>query len=134
MAFKKLKFRLKSWRSTIKLPIPYEDISAVKIRYLLYTTAAAGEEDMQLSCREFSSSGYLVNENGSNDEYFCSIPLDLQANVTCLYSNFTEEVDVQFPSVMRSLHQFTIECLINGSPASTQITDSNPVVVEIGFY
>jgi hypothetical protein len=130
---RKLKFRLTSWNSTINLPIPYENVSAIKVRWLLYTTATTGNEDLSLSCKEFNASGYNINRDGSNDDYFFTTPLDLQSNVTCLTSNFTGEMDISFENVIRSINKFTLEVYINGIPA-IDISNSNPLVIELGFY
>lgn len=133
MQLKKLKFRLESWKSTVYLPQSYENVASIKIRYLLYTTANAGNEDLTISCNDFKASGYLINADGSNADYFFSTPLDTTANVTCLSANYTGEMDITFDNPIRSINQFTLECLINNLPTN-DITTLNPVVIEMGFY
>jgi hypothetical protein len=133
MEFKKLKFRLDSWRSQIMLPIPYENIKGLKVRWLMYQTASTGNEDLTLACSDFGTSGYVLSAGGDNNDYFFTTPLDLQSAVSCLYSNFNSELDIAFRHPIRSLHQFTIEALINGLPTN-DITNSNPVVIELAFY
>jgi hypothetical protein len=129
---KKLKLELTSWRNTINLPNPVENVSAVKVKWITYTTASAGNKELSLSCDKFNQNGDNIFSNGSNAKYFFSFPIDPANDVTCVYTNPLGDIDATFETI-RSLDRFIIEISINGAP-SNDITSLNPVNIELGFY
>ena len=126
-------FVFESWSNRIKLPKPVENIASMKVRWLSYETQSTGAYVLKASMRHIQSNGLQMLNDGSTDDYFYSCALDSRANVGHVNENYTDEHDVYFDNVIPKLHQFDIEFKVNNQPA-LDITPSNPLVMEIGFY
>lgn len=133
-SLRKIQLEMKSWKSLVRLPLPCDNVKGIKVRWLTYETADVGCKVLHLNCPNFTHSGYALSDDGSTDDYFYSIPLDPNKDVTCLTSDFTGAYDIVFDNPIQSINQFTIEANINGSPAITLVTPTNPIVFELGFY
>ena len=131
---RKIQLEMKSWKNSIRLPLPVDKVTGIKVRWLYYETYDVGCKVLHIDCSNFSPSGFALAEDGSIDDYFFSVPLDPNKDVTCTYSDFTETPDIVFQKPIQSINQFTLECSINGLPATTLINSTNPVVLELGFY
>lgn len=132
MPTQKLKLVLTQWKSQVHLTIPVNNVKALKVRWLQYKTASANNLDLQIGSKEMGISGNYNRADGSTDDYFFAMPLDPQADVVNVFSNFTEEYDIVYKQTVRSLDRFTFECLVNDAPAA-DITPSNPLVFELLF-
>lgn len=130
---KKIRFKMSSWTVSIRLPLPVDNVTGIKVRWIVYVTASANNQDLQLSCREFPASGYNLLDNGATDDYFFSTPLDPSADVSCIFSDYSGPVDIPFQYKQRSINQMTIQAFINGAPA-IDISPANPLSMELGFY
>ena len=130
---RKLKFVLTSPIQVKKIPVTVDKIRAVKVRWLYYQTAGTGEKDMQIRIQEIDDSGMYVKDNGGNARYLLAIPLDQNSAVTVTYSNYLNEMDAVLNVPIETINELNFEVLINDVIAN-QITVSNPLVLEIGFY
>ena len=131
---RKMKMVLESPTTIRKIPVTVDNVSAVKIRWLYYQTSAEGEKDMQIRISEIDGNGMYVKEDGSNAKYLMAMPLDQNAAVTVTYSNFNlNEYDAVYTVPIASINELNFEVRINDVIAN-QITPSNPLVLELGFY
>ena len=130
----KIQLEMTSWKSIVRLPLTMDHVKAIKIRWMYYTTASTGNKVLHLACSNFNPSAYILNDDGSTDTYFFSMPLDPSNSVTCLYSDFNQtSFDLIFDKPIQSINQFTLEASINGISA-TDISPTNALVFEMGFY
>lgn len=130
--FEKFLITLTSWNQVYDLPKSYENIKAVKIKWLTYQTVTDDNKTLMLQIPELGSCGTSIQTNNSNTKYFLIIPLDLSAVVSNIYTNFTSEFDKRY-TVPITVNQLTFKTFINDSPAS-DIDVNHPVVLELGLY
>lgn len=123
---------LKSWDHSQKLGSGYTGVEAVRIRWLQYTTATAGNTEMSIDIAELKNACTRYLAGAENSKTFISIPLDLQASVTNTYANFSEILDKEY-DIPFHVNELNFRVLINGSIASG-ITPSNPLEIAIDFF
>ena len=132
---RKCKFVIDKWNYRIKIPYIIEGVSKIKVRLLSYTTASTGNKSLAIKFLDFSNQqqGMFIKSDTSNDRYFFTMPLNDEVQVVNSYSNYLDEFDIDAPFVLPSINEMNLEVLINDVP-SNDITPSNPVIIEIGFY
>lgn len=129
----KIIVEMDTWNYQINLQTTYQNVSAVKVRWLSYTTKLSGGKILSLQSSDVGSSGIIPNVDRSNTKYFLSVPIDSAFPVTCLYGNTTDTFDIIY-RIPRNINQLQFQAFINGLPASTAIDVNNPLLFEIGFY
>lgn len=130
---RKIKLVIEDPRQVTPLPIPVDNVSACKVRFLYYQTATEGNKDMQIRIREIDSSGMFIRNDKSNAKYLLAIPLDQNDFVTVTYTNFLTEMDATFNPPLETINELSFEILINDTLAN-DVTALNPIVMEIAFY
>jgi len=105
------------------------------VRLVSYTTENSGNKTLAIKFLDFSSwqQGLFIKNDTSNDRYFFTMPLNDEAQVVNTYFNYQDEFDIDVDHTLPTINEINLEVLINDVP-SNDITESNPVIVEIGFY
>jgi hypothetical protein len=129
----RVKVILDQWSKTLDLQTTFQDISAVRVRWLQYTTASVNHRTIDILCEELKPNGITPKEDASNSRYFLTLPIDPGFPVTCTYGNIQGDYD-QLYDVPFNTNQLTFKVLIDERPAITDVTEANPVVFEIAFY
>ena len=129
----KIVVEMDNWNYQINLQTTYQNVSAVKVRWLSYTTKSAGGKILSLQSSDLGDAGIIPNVDRSNTKYFLSVPIDTAFPVTCLYGNTTDTYDKLY-RIEKNVNQLQIQAFINGLPASSEIDVSNPLLFEIAFY
>jgi hypothetical protein len=128
--FRKVEVTMTNWQGSLSLPEPIIGTKYAKIAWVTYATDTPSQLKMTMKCSEFRGIGYIAE---SGNTYLASVPLDVQKDVTCVYSNFYPEYDHVSEHPSPAVFQLNFEILINGSPA-TGISPSNPLTFEMRFY
>jgi hypothetical protein len=131
--FKKIRIQMTEWDQKFDLPVTYQNVRAVKIRWLSYQTAAPNNKELIIVCDELGDGGIFVKPNRSNVKYLLSVPLDQALATTCLYANYTTEMDMVYDAP-RSLNLLSFSAFINGVPATALVTNDSPIDFEIVLY
>ena len=132
---KKCKFVIDSWDYRISMPYSIRNVRKMKLRLLSYVTATAGNRDLTIRLKQFQQhqQGLFIKNSNANDQYLFAMPLNSSAIAAGLYTNYTKEYDLESDRELPEINEIHLECLINDLP-TPDITPSNPVTVEIGFY
>ncbi len=132
----KLHVKLTHWENDFSLTVPFENVKAINIRMISYTTATEGNFDMKIFTSSFKNSGYFIlnNQTGTVNSYFYSFPLNPAKDVLCTMTNYlASDMDLNFKYPIRTVGDLNLQLFINNLPAS-DISDLNPVILELGFY
>ena len=132
---RKCKFIIDKWNYRIRTPYTIEGVRKIKVRLVSYTTENSGNKTLAIKFLDFSSwqQGLFIKNDTSNDRYFFTMPLNDEAQVVNTYFNYQDEFDIDVDHTLPTINEINLEVLINDVP-SNDITESNPVIVEIGFY
>lgn len=126
-------FQFTSWKSKVNLPIPFEEIEKIRVRWMSYETGSTGGRFIKVRFPHMETNGVHYLGDGSTTDYFFATAIDARANVSHYYENFSGEHDIVLGKPIPKLWSFDIEFTINDAPAF-DITVSNPITMEIGFY
>jgi hypothetical protein len=129
----RLEIHMEQWEKTVDLQLTYQNISAVRIRWLQYTTESSNHRTLAIACNELGNAGRKPNDDNSNTKYLITLPIDPGFPVTCTYGNFTDTFDKTY-LVPIDTNQLSFKVYIDGRPATTDVTEDSPVVFEIAFY
>ncbi len=132
----KLHVKLTHWENDFSLTVPFENVKAINIRMISYSTASEGNFDMKIFTSSFKNSGFFItnNQTGTVNSYFYSLPLNPAKDVLCTMTNYqASDMDLNFKYPIRTIGDLNLQIFINNLPA-LDITPLNPVVMELGFY
>jgi hypothetical protein len=122
------------WDEKFELPTTFQGIRAVKIRWQQYQTIAEGNKELMLKCDELGSSGLFLKKDRSNVRYLLAVPLDQGLGTSCVYSNLTSEMDMEYENVPLTLNLLSFQVFVNGIPATSLITEDAPLDIELILY
>ena len=125
-------FKLINSVSIINLPYALQNAKSLKIKFVRYITASAGNDTMIIKINQF-------NENVYYDGLIiikCAkvLPLPSTINTSIFYDNAFPEPDIVVPERANgfSINSLTIELLINNAYTS-DISSINPCYLEIAI-
>jgi hypothetical protein len=87
-----------------------------------------------LKCDELGDGGLFVRANQSNVKYLLSVPLDQGLGTSCVYVNYTSEMDREYLNAPITLNLLSFQAFINGVPATSLVTPDSPIDFELVFY
>ena len=124
-------FKLSNSITRINLPFAINNVTKLKVKFVSYTTASAGQKIMMFKISQFNSNVYY---NGVDIvKYSKIIALPPSISTPIIYDNQTPEADVLIddtPITQTGITRLTIEVLIDNL-YSLDITSSNPIYIEI---
>lgn len=132
---KKCKFYLDASYVNIDMPYTIDKVRRIKVRSLSYTSQSVGNRDLTIKIKSLSQyqQGMFFHKNRSNDRYFFTMPLNRSVEVEKTFLNFTSEMDLDLPHPLPPINYLEFEVLINDVPTN-DVTEQNPVVLELAFY
>lgn len=119
-------------RYTFYAPVPLFD--SVKVMNLSWKTPTTNNNTIEFlinSHPEFNQ-GSAISTDGTIQEYMYQTILDPRTDVAIYSENLNPVFDLSKP--VPNFNQFTYKILINTLQADVDISPTNPLYIEIGFF
>lgn len=128
------RFTLTSWTDRYTFYDPVENFDGVKVMNLFFTTPTTGNNTIEFAVTsnpEFNQAA-SVEQDGKINYYMFQTVLDPRADVSIFQENRNPVFEL--PKLVPQLNSFKYELTINGVTGDGDISGSNPVYIEIGFF
>jgi hypothetical protein len=127
-------FSFTSWQGLQNIKNPIENFDAIKLLNFSWRTPSTGNNTMNIviTSNDDFNQGVDTTPSGDVSNYFYKTVLDPKSDVGFFYENLNPPY--MLPSRIPKLTQFRYELLINGATNDPDISPSDPVLVELGFY
>ena len=133
MKVSKYLLTIDSPEDTIQVPQFIENVTAVRIRWLSYTTKTLSTSQRVLVLKtNLHDDGTILLPHGNNRSYLFSFPIGNQSDTINTYTNFFDDPDIVYshPKSFSAL-EFAVHV---DNYIFNEIDEQNPITMELYFY
>lgn len=128
------RFALTSWKGRISFSqASVENFDGIKVLNLSYHTPTTGNSTMEIRCKNYPEFNIGTSQIGDQIfDYMYQTVLDNRAEIA-IYQENTNPI-TKFHNVIPQMNTFEYEVTINNIAGDADISPSNPVYIELGFF